>query len=492
MKRDLKRLKIETSDVKSRVNGIINADLRERRSYMKYRVIKGAVLAAAIITALATSVFAMTPTGQETIGNIISYFKNEQVSEITSYEALAEYNEEIGTSDSVRGYTLTLDNVAADDNFIHVFYTIKSEQPFVEDINATSITGPMVWADVAVDGKLMGYNSNHSDFDGYFEDIYTMKLVKKLNVATEEIPDKFKLEILAADNLSKSDWEVDLSRLYHYEGGEAPTVDLTDEEKAKILYVSADIDKSKIKVQSVTKEINVLLWNEQTVAEKVILSPFANQLVIRATNGEQDDGVAETSSGFALFDENGVCLDVLNTDLTGTRNGVSRNAYEFLKADINTKQIKFVPVLCEPIFSEEQPIIQKIGAYPMTFETSDYGKIVVTDIRISDGVIEIDYYKDGYYSFDPEFDILDANGNDVYPKHKGGEMRCLYDVIVHHKDNSYTAKYQYYYYDKDDNDIPAKEEANAQILSQMFTTLGLRRDEGVKLDFDNAVTVNLK
>lgn len=492
MKRDLKKLKIDTSEVKRRVNSIINADLRERRSYMKYRVIKGAAVAAVLTAAFAASAFAMTPTGQEAIGNIISYFRNEQAAEITSYEALAEYNEEIGKSDSVNGYTLTLDNVAADDNFIHVFYTIKSEQPFIEDINAASITGSMVWADVAVNGKLMGYNSNHSDFDGYFEDCNTMKLVQKLNVSAQEIPDKFKLEILAADNLSKSEWGVELSRLYNYEGDEAPTVDLTDKEKSKILYVSADIDKSKIKVNSITKEINIPLWNEENVAEKIVLSPFANQLVIKSTIGEHNEGEAISSGGFALFDENNVCLDVLNTDTTGTYNGVSRNAYEFLKADINTKQIKFVPVEFESISSDMQRINKKIGTYPMTFKTSDYGSIVVTDIRITDGVIEIDYYKDGYYTYDPEFEIMDDSGNDVYPEHQDGEMRCLYDVIVNHKNNSYTAKYQYYYYDKNDNGILAREEANAQILSQMFTTLGLRHDEGIKLDFENAVTVDLK
>lgn len=493
MNKNLKNLKIDASHIKRRVNTVLNADLRERKMYMKYRILKGIALAAALTVAFSVSVFAMTPTGQEAIVSLMSYFKNEKASEITSLEALAEYNDEIGASDSAHGYTLTLDNVAADDNFIHVFYTIKSEQPFLEDINAASITGSMVWADVAVDGKLMGYNSNHSEFDGYFEDVYTMKLVQKLNVSTEEIPDKFKLEILAADNPAKSDWDVDLRRLYQYEGDNAPTVDLTDEEKSKILYVCADIDKSKIKVNSVTKEINVPLWDDRAVAEKIILSPFANQLVVRSNAGEQqDENLAEICGGFALFDENGVCLDILNSDLTGMRNGVSRNAYEFLKADVNTKQIKFVPVKYEPIFSETTPITRKIGTYPMTFEVSDYGKIIVTDVRINDGVIEIDYLIDGYYSADPEFDILDDNGNNVYPKHQGGEMRCLYDVTVRHRDNSYTAKYQYYYEDENNNSILAKEEANAQLLRQSFTTIGLRHDEGIKLDFDNAVVVNLK
>lgn len=486
-------LKLDTKKIKAQVDAALDVNSAERKIYMKYRILRGAALAAALTAVFSVSVFAMTPAGQETIGNIISYFRNEQALEVTSYEALAEYNEEIGASDSVNGYTLTLDNVAADDNFIHVFYTIKSEEKFIEDMNNTTISGPMVWADVAIDGRLVSYFTNHSTFDGYFEDCYTMKFVQKLNVASQDIPDKFKLEIIAADNLAKSGWGVDLSRFYSNEDNSGvPVINLTDEEKSKILYVSADVDKSKIKVNSVTKEINVPLWNENIVAEKVILSPFANQLVVRTTTDDDSDDAAELSAGFVLFDENDVCLDVLNTDLTGTYNGMARNSYEFLKADVNTKQIKFIPITMEKVYGDLEPINKKIRAYPITFETSDYGKVVVTDVRIADGVTEVDYYKDGFYLSDPEFELLGDDGSEVYPQHNGGEMRCRYDVTVNHKDNSYTARYQYYYYDENDNEIPAKEEASAEVLNQRFTTLGLRSENYIKPDFDNAITVELK
>ena len=50
---------------------------------------------------------------------------------MTSLEQLANFNDSIGKSISKDGYTLTLDNVAADDNFVHVFYTVTSEnEPF--------------------------------------------------------------------------------------------------------------------------------------------------------------------------------------------------------------------------------------------------------------------------------------------------------------------------------------------------------------------------
>lgn len=488
MKKDLKNLKISQSDVKRRVRADLNTDLRERKMYMKYRIIKGTAAAAALMLALATSVFAMTPAGQEAIGNIISYFNSSKADEITSYEALARYNKKIGSSDTKNGVTLTLDNVAADDNFIHVFYTVKSEKPLAGDIN--SISPAYMWADVAVDGRVIGYNANHSEYEGYYEDAHTAKMAQKINVSMLNIPDKFKLELMAR-SAEKQDGIAELSSLYNYSESGTTTVNLTEEEKSKILYVSADIDVSQIKVNTVSKDINIPLWNEKSVAEKIILSPFGNQLVVKSVIGESEEE-EDASTSFALFDENDKCLDILNTDLTGTYNGVARNSFEFLKADTNTKQIKFVPITFEPVHGDLQTINKKTGTYPITFETSNYGKVVVTDIRITDGVIEIDYHKDGYYMYDPEFEILDKDGNNVYPEHKGGEMRCLYNVRVNHKDNSYTAKYRYYYYDENDNDILAKEEANAEVLRERFTNIALRSENYIKLDFENAVTVDLK
>ena len=488
MKKDLENLKISQSDVKRRVRAALNTDLRERKMYMKYRIIKGTAAAAALTMALATSVFAMTSAGQETIGNIISYFNSSKADEITSYEALAQYNKKIGSSDTKNGVTLAIDNVAADDNFIHVFYTVKSEKPLAGDINSISFAD--MRADAAVNGRVIGYDANHSEYEGYYEDAYTAKMVQKLNVSTLNIPDKFKLELMA-QSAAKQDGIAELSSLYNYSESGTTTVNLTEAEKSKILYVSADIDISQIKVNTISKDINVPLWNEKNVAEKIILSPFGNQLVVKSVIGESEEE-ENASTSFALFDENDKCLDILNTDTIGTDNGVARNSFEFLKADANTKQIKFVPITFEPVHEDLQTINKKTGTYPITFETSGYGKVVVTDIRITDGLIGIDYYKDGYYMYDPEFEILDKDGNNVYPEHKDGEMRCLYNVRVNHKDNSYTAKYQYYYYDENDNDILAKEEASAEVLRERFTNIALRSENYIKLDFENAVTVDLK
>ena len=99
------------------------------------------------------------------------------------------------------GYTLTLDNVAADDNFVHVFYTVTSEnEPFYNssDNNAPIWSNNLnVSADIrcVINGKLSDVSNNNHE-SGYFVDQHTYKCAKKYNVSGYNIPNKFNLEIV--------------------------------------------------------------------------------------------------------------------------------------------------------------------------------------------------------------------------------------------------------------------------------------------------------
>ena len=121
---------IDTSKIINKVNNNLNSVYEERKIYMKHKIFRAAILSAVITSLLATSVFAVSPAGQKLLGDIISYFNNSDAVEITDVKELAKYNDTIGVSNAKGDYTLTLDNVATDDNFIHVFYTITSKKPF--------------------------------------------------------------------------------------------------------------------------------------------------------------------------------------------------------------------------------------------------------------------------------------------------------------------------------------------------------------------------
>lgn len=484
-------LTISTDTVKDRVCLSIRSDLRERKQYMKYRVLKTVLVTAALIAALATTAFAVSPAGQAAINSIITYFQNDKATEMTSMEELCKYNAEIGTSITKDGYTLTLDNVAADDNFIHVFYTIKSDSvPFYEgdDIDA-AIYSDAVNAQMstvcAIDGGLAGIG-NHNTSDGYFVDNYTYKAAEKYNVAGKEIPDNFKVELFG-EMMGKGDDDYESSVICKLYSSDSSTV-ITDEEKASIWYVSADIDKSKVRVNSVVKELNTKLpWSVATI-KRVVFSPFGNQLVVTTPASAGEDAML-CVDGFALFDENDTCLDILNTDLSGNADGSSTNSLEFLKADINTKQLKFVPIKTNDNAGDQNAPTLPIGQYPLTYQVNNYGSVIVTDIRISDGLIEIDYYTDGFVLYDPGFRLFDDEGNDAEP---GGKLGCTLYTDVHHETNSYTARYVYQKYSDDGKPLPMDAEGKAENLRNKFTHLGVWEQMYVELDFDNAVTVDLK
>lgn len=449
-----------------------------------------AFTAAALVAALATSAFAMTPAGQETISSIIAYFQSDRATEMTSIEELSKYNEEIGKSFSKDGYTLTIDNVAADDNFVHVFYTIKSEGvPFYEgdDLNAVmysdALRGPQMEVEIAINGEMAGWDTNHNTTDGYFVDNYTYKSAAKYNVAGKNIPDIFKVELFG--EVVKPHEE--LSEIYLKLFKMGGLGELTEEDKAAIWYVAADVDKAKVKVDTVSKDINAkLTWVNGTL-EKAVFSPFGNQLVI-STEASADSDAALRADLFALFDENGTSLDIINADLRGGMDGSSRNSLEFLKADKDTEKLKLVPLKFND-HGDCDDVVLPVGEYPLTYKVNNYGSVVVTDVRFGDGLIEIDYYKDGFVMYDPGFRVLDADGNIVEP---GGKLGCVHYNDVHYDTNSYTARYVYDALDENGKPIPMGEECKAENLKNAVKSLGVAEQMYVELDDDNALEVNLK
>lgn len=108
---------------------------------------------------------------------------------------------------------------------------------------------------------------------------------------------------------------------------------------------------------------------------------------------------------------------------------------------------------------------------------------------MSDGRIDIDYYKDGFVMYDPGFNIRDSEGNNAEP---GGKLGCLMRTAVDHDTNTYTVSYIYDALDENGDPIPAGEEVSAAALDEKFTVLEVVKQDYIDLDFDNAVTIDLE
>ena len=217
-------------------------------------------------------------------------------------------------------------------------------------------------------------------------------------------------------------------------------------------------------------------------------------MVIKSDCTGLDDGAADKVlsdiNNFALFDENDKCLDLLNKGMSWNASGISVNSFEFLKTDKNIKCLKVVPVKNIPNVGECGKIYKAVGEYPVEYKISDYGKIVITGIRIKDGEVDIDYYKDGFAMDDPEFLITDDNGDDIW---QDNSNKWVHYVDVNYMQNSYTARYVYEEYDDSGHKrygLPA--DVKAESLSERVSRIGTFTYDDFTLDFDNAIIVDLK
>lgn len=430
--------------------------------------ISGVVLVAACIVVGASTAFAATsPAVQQAISNVISYFESEKANPLSDEAALLQYNKAVGLSCSRDGYNITVDNIAADDNFIHIFYTVTSDEPFDNPYYGGVFGMPnLVYR---IDGA-MARMGNHNESDSYYADEHTLKGVDKINISEMTLPEQFFLELYtnqigdSEPSLKGSDSRY--KELYNYE----KNVILTDEDKEKLWSIGVQINKADVQADSVVKNVNkkVNLNNTDFTVKKVIMSPFGNQITI--------DGIAN----FALYDDKGNSLDVLNTDLQGGGD----NAYEFLKADKNMRSLTLVPLKETPTDQPMDKVVMDLDQFPIRAEMSEYGSLVITGVSIDENVVKVDYYKDGFIPYDPGMSLLDGSGNDDFGS------RCLLDIRVNHESNSYTAVYTFY--DEQDGKPGIYKPAQDVIdkVSQI-SKIELYQIGGIVPDMDNGVKIDL-
>ena len=479
-------LKFDTTKIKARANELLNAEPEERKIFMKHKKTKIALIAAVITMLGFATAFAS--------GSLISYFQSDKAIELTNVEELEKHNEKIDMSLSQEGYTLTLDNLAIDDNFLHVFYTITSQEGRIwENENIR----PSI--NCRINGYLVG-NENGGDKHGYYVDDYTYKMVVKYNVSQINIPEEFTFEMYSSPRYDE---------LSNFEDGYLyqEYLNLTEEDKAKLVYLSFETKKSTIETENVNYEMNQQFAysdfdGNDAVGEisKVVFSPFGSQFVVTDNNGGLG---ARRIMDMAMQDDNGEFLDILISSLKGAaadKNGnfidilpetvepntEYSNSIEFMKGNSDMKYFTLIPT--KETNESKNNMEQRISEYPLTYEINEYGKIIVSGVVVKDGCIDVHYYKEGYVKGNPEFVFLDGNGNEI----KLGNMPAT-DYQVHYDTNSYT--YTCYYFDFDNNgkmSLPSNGSLSKENLEQRLVSLKVIADNDYILDYDNAIQVNLK
>ncbi|WP_373899405.1 DUF4179 domain-containing protein [Haloimpatiens sp. FM7315] len=377
------------SNLNDKINNILK-NLPEKRAPKKMKL-KVMLIAAAIAAMSITTVFAGgAPHIKKLTNDFVSYFKGTENCKYDSDMPLFNtFNSSIGASITDKNIKFTVDNIAADDNFINIFYTIESKTPINMNFTDENELFKAFLSAPFLDLKINGKNTtigNHNDIDAYFKSPKVLKVMKRFNVSQSDLPVKFNLEISAKEIFNtKGNWSI------------LTSVDKSNI-KVKSTTVKPDI-KASIKLGKYKHKINI---------DKVCISPFSSQIVI--SEHVKDNNLFDT---FALYDDKGRVLDVLNTDETTASNLFkTTNSFEFIKAKEDTKSITLVPIN----FTEKgKAKIEKakIKNLPISIKTCNTGSRVIDKIEFNKNVIRISYHNDGVVLWDPAFIFYDKNDNEL-------------------------------------------------------------------------------
>lgn len=313
----------------SRMDALLDTLPAEVQSVKKRRAPRLAVcigIAAAMVVCAA----AAAPAVLEMARNAIDYFQSDRQSAYTALQTEYEqFNAAVGVSQTVDGVTLTIDNIAVDDSYMSIFYTLSSKTP-LEQIGTESEpeswraewTAPTFWANV--DGEMLD-TSGAIDNEAYFVDDYTLKGMHRLALK-QALPDQFDLLLYTGDSISSpsdADFQFALAVDKSAVGSLTvePALDFT------VDYTGTYEDGSTYSVHRTPR------------IERVSISPLSSTIML----SEQLSGDDIPFDGFVLRDDQGNYLPRLPAGISVNTLGRSVNMFEFIGANETTKSVTLIP-----------------------------------------------------------------------------------------------------------------------------------------------------
>lgn len=352
------------------------------------------LIAAGFIVFASTAV--ASPVVSDMTSGVISYFNAPRDFKYLSQQAIYEqYNSQVGVSATDQGITVTIDNLAVDDNYINVFYTIKSEEPIQllgdeNDLKQWRLnwTAPIFW--FKEDGRYIEPPAQN-EVEAYLEDAYTLKGMQRFAVMGT-LEDRMNLELYTDGIFGKEgQWHIPLS-----------------------------VDKSKVAVESltVTPKLKAQVtsgWNGEykhdITVEKVSISPFGNQIVIseRAEN---------TFSQFVLKDDRGEYLTVIPAATYGGNFFTkATNSFEFLGGRTDMKELTLIPIVTgddDDGLPAPELVAVDIGNDPIPMPQGELGGFVMDKLEITTEKAVATFHQVGAVPIaEPNLILLDEKGEQI-------------------------------------------------------------------------------
>ncbi|MDO4269446.1 MAG: DUF5643 domain-containing protein [Eubacteriales bacterium] len=414
----------------------------QRRRPVRRMVIVG-VAAAVCLAGAAAAAPAVLSMARGAVGYFSAKPDSPYASQLAAFE---KYNAAVGVSQTVDGRTLTIDNLAVDDSYLHVFYTLSSETPIERHGDGSEPeawlaqwSAPPFWAEI--DGKPLNIEGTVKA-EATFIDDRTIKGMRRMAL-DRNLPDQFDLLLYTGGSSSLADSEFQF-RLA--------------------------VDKSAVAVESRTVEpkTNFEIYGHKVRIERLSISPFGSTITL-------SEAAEDPWQAFLLRDDKGNYLPLTDRGNTGS-NGFTRvsNTYEFLGADKSTQSVTLLPISYDGADAPAHLVKGSLDSLPLTDASADGLTLESLDVGAKKAVATFSVHG-AVYTADAQFYLTGPDG---------GELKVTgdtyFDCAVDRETGLITATYYY-------PDAAAEELAQAEgIAFFQAAPLTLLEDQAITIDLQPA------
>ena len=342
------------------------------------------------------------------VRNIVKYFDNNKDSRFKGDKReLEKTSNSLNLSVKDKGIEFKVNSISYDESCMTVFYTIKTDKNIKENYKVNEnplFAHPSI--DLYINGKRVDSYSNPESESKYIgsnklEGIYRFDM-SGINIKAN---DKVELKI---DNIFDTDgtWNI-----------------------------ATNLDKSKTNVDSHIYKVNKKFTIGKTNYDikEVIISPLGNKMLLQTSELNDSNEGSKLLAGFALMDDKGKILNIIDNGSYGPdeKTGIATNSFEFIGADSSTKYLQAIPRKYIRFADDKMSEPQSINSLPLTFKTSEVGKIKIDSFKVTGDKIEFTYYKEGLVDHEIYLEYFDKDGNEV-------DFGGLQDTYVDRKTGKYT------------------------------------------------------
>ena len=307
------------------------------------------------------------------IKSVFSYFSQ------TDYynEQYVKYSAVVNKSENDQNYTVSINEVAVDDNFLVLSYTVKGSKDFTEEFASS----PFLFGKASADGKnltgptMKAEMINKSSFAGYLSYF----------IGREKLSDMFELDF---------------------------KVTQISQTKTNLAF-KFDISKTVAENDSevILSDVSTTLPFGQMKITKVAMSPFGNSIMFSVDNPNPKPMIHK----FFVLDENGKSLYVTGT----TSNGRNLHEVFFIKGENTPKELTLIPYRFSSDYDLKpvEFLSEPLRNTPITFSPREGTRLIVEKAVFNGSEAQLFYRIVGVYplGYAVRVVLFDDQGKQIFP-----------------------------------------------------------------------------